>query len=222
MRTRRLVLIGTAALLGSAATGAALAQTAEEAVRRAFERYRAALLARDGAAAAGLVTAGSHAYYERLRDLALSAGPDALRAEPLAEQLAVLRLRHEFTAEELAPLSGRELIATSVAEAWNSPQALAALELGEVTAADGTATALVTDRRGDLPVRFLFRAEDGAWKLDLADLSGRAETALARDLERAREQTGLALPELLVRVVQATSGHLVDRDLWQPLTAPPR
>ena len=68
------------------------------AVREAFARYVAALEARDGATAATLVTVASLAREKHLRDLALTASRATVAALPPSDQLAVLRLRHEFTA----------------------------------------------------------------------------------------------------------------------------
>jgi hypothetical protein len=188
------------------------------AVAAAFERYRASLLARDGEAAAAAVTEGSHAYYERLKELALRAPREEVAALPLADRLAVLRLRHEFTAQELAPLSGAELIAISVEESWSSPRTLQKLAVTGVEQEGAEAVALVTPSADTTPIRFRFVAEPGGgWRLDLEDLARASEPALAEALATYTERTGLPPEEVPIRTIEETSGHLVEKDLWQPL-----
>jgi hypothetical protein len=190
-------------------------------IRTAFARYRQALLARDGQAAAAAVTRASHAWHERLRDLALAAPREQVAALPLADRLAVLRLRHEFTAAELAPLSGAELIAVSVAEAWSSPATLQKLELATIEATGDTATAAVA-RGGDAtPIGFTFRREAGVWRLDLVALARAAEPTLAEALAELAARTGADPDRTLPLAIEHSSGHLVDKDLWQPLLPDP-
>jgi hypothetical protein len=187
-------------------------------VRTSFERYRQAVLAEDGAVAAALVTAGSHAYYARMRDLALHASCAELRVLPPADRLTVLRLRHEFTAEELAPLSGAALIGLSVAERWSASRTLRRLTLGEVELrGEEEAVAVVHQVGAEASICFLFRHEGGDWKLDLAHLARASDPALTVALQACAERTGADPDEVLVRMVENASGHLVDKDLWAPL-----
>jgi hypothetical protein len=183
----------------------------------AFARYVAALQARDGAAAAALVTAGSLVREEQLRDMALAAPPDMVAALPMTDRLTVLRLRHEFTAEELRPLAGTDLVRLTVEEEWTSPKPLAVLT---VTGAevDGDAATLDVERAGEaVPVRLVLRREEGAWKLDLVELARGSDPALAETLAFRAARAKVPLDEVLRWVIEDSSGHLVDKDLWQPL-----
>jgi hypothetical protein len=217
--TSRRHLLGL--LLALALHRAASARDGAAEIGTTFERYRQALLARDGKAAAAAVTQSSHLWHERLRDLALAAPREEVAALPLADRLAVLRLRHEFTAPELAPLSGAELIAVSVAEAWNSPATLQKLELATIEATGDTATATVA-RGGDAtPIGFTFRREQGAWRLDLVALARAAEPTLAEALAELAARTGADPDRTLPLAIEHSSGHLVDKDLWQPLLPGP-
>ena len=189
-------------------------------VRDAFARYVAALEARDGATAAALVTADSLAHEERLRDLALTAPPATVAALPPADQLAVLRLRHEFTAEELRPLAGADLVRITVEEAWSSPKPLAVLTVAGVDAA-GDRAALRVERAGEpVPLRLLFRREEGAWKLDLVELARGSDAALAETLAFRAQRAKVPVEEVLRWVIEDTSGYLVVKDLWVPLAQP--
>lgn len=189
----------------------------EAAIRVAFGRYRDALLARDGSAAATAVTGTSHTYYERLRDLALHADRPTLERLGLAEQVAILRLRHEFTAAELTPLSGSELIATSVAESWDSFNALQRLRIDQVDLQKGEALATVLPSSDREPVSYRFELDHGGWKLDLVHLARSSEPVLAQALELLARRTGAHGTDALVLAVEHSSGHLVEKDLLAPL-----
>jgi hypothetical protein len=191
----------------------------ETAIRAAFGRYRDALLARDGSGAAAAVTGTSHAYYERLRDLALHADRRTLERQGLAEQVAILRLRHEFTAAELTPLSGSELIATSVAESWDSSNALQRLHIDKVDLQEGEALATVLPSSDGEPLSYRFELDHGEWKLDLVHLAQSAEPILAQALDLLARRTRTHGTDVLVLAVEHSSGHLVEKDLLAPLRA---
>jgi hypothetical protein len=191
----------------------------ETAIRAAFGRYRDALLARDGFGAAAAVTATSHAYYARLRDLALHADRRTLERLGLAEQVAILRLRHEFTAEELMPLSGSELIATSVAESWDSSNALQRLQIDKVDLQRDEALATVLPSSDTAPLSYRFELDHGEWKLDLVHLAQSSGPILAEALELLARRTRTHGTDALVLAVERSSGHLVEKDLFAPLRA---
>jgi hypothetical protein len=187
------------------------------AVRDAFARYVAALEARDGATAATLVTAAGLAREEHLRDLALTAPRATVAALPHSDLLAILRLRHEFTAAELRPLGGADLVRIAVEEAWSSPKPLAVLTVTAVEEAGDTATLRVARAGEPVPVRLVLRREQGGWKLDLAELARGADAAFAQTLSFRAERAKVPVDEVLRWVIEDSSGHLVDKDLWQPL-----
>jgi hypothetical protein len=189
-----------------------------QAPRDLLARYVAALQARDGNAAVALVTAGSLAREERLRDLALAASAATVDALPPADRLAVLRLRHEFTAAELRPLSGADLVRIAVEEEWSSPKPLAVLTVTGAEEAGGTAV-LRAERAGEpVPVRLVLRREAGQWRLDLVELARGSDAALAETLAFRAARAKVPVEEVLRWVIEDTSGHLVEKDLWQPLS----
>jgi hypothetical protein len=191
-------------------------------VAAAFERYKAALMARDGAAAISLVTPASLAHHERLRDLALHAPQAVVEALPLADRILVFRLRHEFTAGELLPLSGADLVRLGVEEAWSSPKAMQPLAVAAVEAGgDGGALAAVTRAGEPVPVRLVFRpGPGGGWRLDLVELARGSDAALEAALRSRAERAGVDFHTAVTWAIEDTSGHLVDKDLWRPLAEP--
>jgi hypothetical protein len=186
-------------------------------IQAAYRRYVAALVARDGAAAAAMVTADSLKREERLRDLALAAPADIVAALPPADRLAVLRLRHEFTAAELAPLNGADLVRIPVEEAWTSPEPLSALTVTGVEQQGDEATIKVERGGEPVPVRLVLRHEQGEWQLDLVELARGSDAALARSIVSRAERAKVPVEEVLRWIVEDSSGHLVDKDLSRPL-----
>lgn len=191
------------------------------AVRAAFEAYREAATAKDGEAAVALVTEGSTAHYGQLRDLALTAPRAMVETLPPADILLVLRLRHEFTAEELQTLSGADLIRIGVAEAWGSPKVLAPLTIIAVEEAGDIATTKVERAGEPVPIHLLFRLEAGRWRLDLVELARGSDTALDETLAFRAGRAKVPIEEVMHWVIEDTSGHLVDKDLWLPLEPRP-
>ena len=197
----RLWAVAIAVLLLGAAAG-----DDGQAVRAAFDAYRTAVTARDGRSAALLVSAGSLAAQERLRDLALVAPQGEVEALPPTDRLMVLRLRHEFTAEELRPLSGADLIRIAVEEAWSSPKVLAPLTAVAVEQQEDVA-ALRVERAGEpVPIRLKFRREAGAWKLDLVELAHGSDAALAESLAFRAQRAKVPIQEVMRWLIEDTSG----------------
>ena len=92
-------------------------------------------------------------------------------AEVVAEQ--------KFTAEELRPLAGADLVRIAVEEGWTSPKPLAALTVTAVEQEVNVAT-LRVERTGELvPIRLVLRHELGAWKLDLVELARGCDALVA-------------------------------------------
>ena len=120
-------------------------------------------------------------------------------ALPPADRLMVLRLRHEFTADELRPLSGADLIRIGVEEAWSSPKVLAPLAITAVDETGDLATARVERAGEPVPIRLLFRRDAGRWRLDLVELARGSDAALAETLglpRPARQGSGRGGPAL--------------------------
>lgn len=186
-------------------------------VRASFQRYVAALAARDGLAAVTLVTPTSLAHQERLRDLALRAPRAEVQALPMADRLMVLRLRHEFTAAELRPLSGADLLRIAVDEAWNSPKPLQVLTIAGVEEGRDTAIASVTRAGEPVPLRLVFHQDPNGWRLDLVELARVSDAPLAATLTFRAGRAKVDLDAALRWAIEDTSGHLVDKDLWLPL-----
>ena len=82
----------------------------------------------------------------------------------------------------------------------------------------GDTSTLRVARAGEpVPVRLVFRREQGTWKLDLSALARSSDAALGETLAFRANRAKVPVEEVLRWVIEDTSGHLVDKDLWQPL-----
>jgi hypothetical protein len=134
----------------------------EQEAEAAFELYRAALEARDGAAAVAHLSAGTLDWYEEARVHALSAGEDVLLGEiPLLQAIAVIRLRAEI-GEELRTMTAEDVVVRGVDAGWVGDSVA-------VTTLDGVELGQEGEAFGLLDGFPLFRLvqEGAAWKVDL-------------------------------------------------------
>jgi hypothetical protein len=181
-------------------------------VRSAFEAYRSALLARDGAAGADAVTQSTLAKYEEYRDLALTGDEATVKGLSIVHRFTALMTRHRVPASELHAMDGRALFVYAIEQGWISQGTAAQVEIGDVAVSGNTASAEAAS--GDQQVgRFVFLKERGRWKLDLTKLL----VASGPALQAAAQQQGLSENEFIFQLISATTGRTVTEEIWKPL-----
>ncbi|MEU0091590.1 hypothetical protein [Kribbella sp. NPDC006257] len=154
-------------------------ETDKAAVTQAFTAYREALLAKNGKAAAALLTADSLAYYARLKKLALSAPEAELRRVQLSEQLAVLFLRLRVRADDLRRWSPTELGIDSVENDQSSTGAkVSRMSTGAVDVSGDTASVLMKLDGKETGFSFSFWRESGHWKFRMLPLLESGENSM--------------------------------------------
>nr|MCH9680601.1 hypothetical protein [Deltaproteobacteria bacterium] len=182
---------------------------AQAAVRATFERYRAALLAKDGATAAALIDEATTAWYERALKLAATAGGTALAEEDASVRLTVYRLRHEFSLEQIERMNGREVVEEAVARGWLSESSVRRVGLATVTVEGDRATTTGLDPIGT--PGFEFRRERGKWRIDLVPVMGSFDTVLEALVERSETGSETAV---IVALLEKLSGRRVDLGIF--------
>ena len=183
---------------------------AQETIPKAFEAYRAALLAEDGRAVVGLVDAGTLAYYRQGVEWALDADSAEVAAMRLIDRLMVFSLRHRVPADTVRAFDGASSLAYAVRKGWIGAGAVQRLQIvrTEATGPTGFAT---FDAQGQ--VRMGFTREDGRWKVDLTSMLPLADLAF----HQAAVQTGQSDDEMLFHVLGSLTTRRPDRQIWQPL-----
>lgn len=177
-----------------------------EAVRNVVRQYQDAILRRDGAAAARLVSAETRAYYGRMRDMAVSAPEAQVRAAPLMDRITILLYRHRLSAGELRALPPEQAFAHTIDAGWVN--ATEGEELASQSEAYGEGDHAVLRYRGDTH----FVRENGAWVWDMMPLIRAASAEFAQGLSSPEEED-----EFLMFVLEHATGRAASPDIWRPL-----
>ncbi|REJ83351.1 MAG: hypothetical protein DWQ36_23835 [Acidobacteria bacterium] len=216
---------GLLVLLSVAASATAASADDEAAVRSVFERYRDALAAGEGAAAASLVDAETFDYLEELKRLARTAPREELSGRSFVDRLLVVTLRHTLDERQLQEITLAELIDLAMQAGWLAPETLGELTIGEVRV-DGdaamaqalTAQGLPLDSEGLEPLSYEFVREQGAWKFRFAALVD----SLGRLVSGFTAQIGAEDDALIFMLVESFSGRAVVPEVWSPPEARPQ
>jgi hypothetical protein len=200
------------------------------AVADVFARYKAALIAGDGATAQSLVDAATLDTFERLRMLALSGARDEIEDLSFVERLLVVSMRAALERDEIATMDLAALIETALGEGWISPQTLAQLDIGEVEVAGDSARARAVSglqppaseqsaegpdsAEGEVELFYRFVREQGRWKFQFASLIETLD-ALVDELTAT---LGTDQDQLIFMLVESFTGRQV---LPEILDVPP-
>jgi hypothetical protein len=217
VRARRtLSRLAIAAVLGACAGDPGPAR--EEDVRRAYAAYKTAVMSGDGAAAAVLLSSMTVNHFGRIRELALYAPAEEVKAHPCVNQLSIFRLRHFVPADELASWSAEQTLAYALSRGWIGRDVVAKVELGRIELHGGAALGEVLVNGLDNGWWHILLEEDGRWRFELLQGYGIAESefsGLGRD--QGLDRTAVALV-----VLKGQAGTEIDpQRLLEPLLLPP-
>ncbi len=188
---------------------------AEAQVVAAWERYRRALRERDGAAVAAMVTPSTLEFFDRLRSVALHAGPEHLRGTGAIPIVTVLALRQRVDAGRLASMDGRGACAAMVDDGWFPVRADSELRVDRV-AGDTAFVSLTNGGRVQVSDAPLLRRVDGQWRLDVERQIAAEEPGARRGLEEMARRQGTGREAALLTAVGAMTGHEATEALWTP------
>lgn len=84
------------------------------AIRDVFDRYKKAVIEKNGKTAADLVSSATLDYYDDIQQLAATAGPAQINQQSLVNRLLITRTRLELKPARVRKLTGRDLFATGI------------------------------------------------------------------------------------------------------------
>jgi hypothetical protein len=185
----------------------------EQTMRAVWDRYLAAVAIKDGVGAAACVTAATFADYDRMRQLALRATREQLRAETVLTRSRVLLLRAVYRAGHLAAMDGARLFAMCIEAGWTDIAAVAGSSLRgfEVDAGYGRAR-YVSARFGAGPW-LGFTGVDGDCRVDMADLLAAAAVTYQRLCDKSKQDEDA----FVLQLVADETGREAGESLWLPL-----
>ncbi|MFI5712960.1 hypothetical protein [Kribbella sp. NPDC051620] len=176
----------------------------EAAVAQAFTAYQKALVAKDGKAAASMLTGDTIAYYAALKKLALTAKEPYLRRARVSDQLAVLYLRAGVEAADLRRWSATDLAADAVRRGELNTSAIERMTVGEVkVSVDSASVTMILDGKAN-PFSLTFWREGGRWKFRMIPVLEAIEYAMRTQVEESH----------------LTERQFVDKTLATILTSP--
>ena len=183
-------------------------------VLAAFKGYKEAILTQKGEDAAGWVTKGTIAEYQRYIDWALEADRKTVEGLSMINRVQVLTMRHRVPAEDLRKATGKSIFIHAVKEDWIGKDGVIRTELADDIAVAGErATGSVLIGGEPAPLKFHFRKEEGKWRFDLVELM----TATGPAFEAAAKQAKMEENELIMKVLETVSGKKPEESVWTPV-----
>lgn len=134
-------------------------------IQSTFNRYQSALLSANGKAAAQEVCLQTIQWYEKTRNDALYMKRVQLNRVDILRKFTILRLRHEFSKQQLENMDGKQLFIIAVNNGWISPETVRTIRLDRIEA--GTDQGIAYIKKAPLTPAFHFIKENKKWKLAL-------------------------------------------------------
>lgn len=192
---------------------------AEADVRATFEAYRQALIAGDGARAAGLVDRETEKYYQQLKRLVLAGGEEEVRQRTFVDRFLIVAFRHQFDAAELRRMDLADVIVRAMEIGWINGAAIEQLAVGEVRIEGNEAVAAAHTRAsledpslggGIDELEYRFVNEDGIWKFRFSGLVA----SIGEVMRELAAQLGVEEDDLIFTLIEALTGVQVLPEVW--------
>lgn len=183
-------------------------------VRACFDGYKEAILDQDGDRAVGMVDETTLKYYGRMRELALHGKHEDVRDLSTTNKLMVLMLRHLIPLDALTEMTSESLFVYAVGNGWIGRASVISNEVGDIGVGGTSATGVHVFQGQETPFKWIFRKEEGGWKINLTSMMVMGDQAL----KMAVRKSGLPENDFLFSVLESVSGRRVQDTVWQPLT----
>lgn len=183
------------------------------AVEQAFEEYKAAIVAGDGAKAVSRVTQSTVDYYGNLKRLTLEAGADEIRALSFTDKASIGLMRALMDLSYLRQLTPEQVFMYAVQEKWIGEGAMIQGTTIEGIRIDGErADAAYVASGRTSPFRFEFMKESGMWKVDLTSLIAGVDQMFRKQM--ASGGGALSEEQLVLSLLNARTGKKLGPEIW--------
>ena len=180
------------------------------AIEDVFERYRAEVLAGNGAAVPAIVSPSTISHYDEVVRLAQTGGPEEIAAAGMMDRLMVARLRVTMTPEELGAMDGPGLLAYGVDNGMIDASSVETNSLGEVRVEGDRGYAEMIVDSVPSGVDWEFARTGAGWTFDLA-----AGFPLINDtLEQVAAESDMTPDEFIFQAVTMVTGEPVDASVY--------
>lgn len=182
-----------------------------KAVRKTFDDYKKAILAKDGDTAAALIDKETVDFYDKMLKLALTAPAAEVKKQSVVGRILILQMRHNIPLPELKTMTATKLIGYGIDKGWIGEN-VKRVNIGEITIAGDRASGPGKVRNRTVPFTWRLRKEGGAWKLNLTTLFPLAEVAMKRAATRSK----MSVDELILSAINMKSetGKKATEAIW--------
>lgn len=185
----------------------------EKEIRKMYEDYDKAVTLKNAEKALEYVTESSVGYFDFALMLAQNASREDLSRLGIMEKIEVLRIRQEYTAEQIAQETGRNLLAKHIEAGLTVREHLPVEDLGAIKVDGELATAEILADGKASGYLLQFQREDGVWKVDLVSLFSMSGSLL--DMMLAAQS--MTHDQYLQRLIPMTTGRQLKESDWQPV-----
>lgn len=200
-------------LMLAVATGSFAQKKEEKAVRKAFDKYRSALLDENGDEALKYICNKTILYYNDL--LKTVKHSDSLEVSKLGvfNKLMVFSVRHRVPKEVLLTVDGKGLLLYSINEGMVGKNTVNNASIGGVTINGDTAKGDFLIYKDITPFTFAFYKEDGSWKLDITSIFLMTGEGISKAAERSELPEDEFILDILGRGLETKPG----KEVWLPV-----
>ncbi|WP_420627351.1 hypothetical protein [Candidatus Leptofilum sp.] len=177
-------------------------------IRAVFEQFRTATKNGDGDGAVEVVSSLDVEWYDYLLVGALTLEREELGALATIEKFIILRLRHNFSLEELENLTGEDVIILSFERGWIDLSYLENFEIDEVDIGIDPGNALVTFADGT--AMFFYREGGRHWKVSLGQFMSQAN----EELNQIIRESGIPEDQFFTGLLELLSERPVDERIF--------
>ncbi len=184
-------------------------------VAQTWDRFAQGVRFGDPEGAADQLSGGTFYYYERIRWMAHSAGPEAISKRPAFDRILIGYLRLRFSVAKLRSMRSFDVVQHSLRERLLTSGEIAKLRIRGIGVDDQAGRAFALLQHKGKPhgpkLRIDFIREGGEWQINLVPLI-RATSTLIADVAR---DEGVSLDLVIDRTLEALLGAEVSADLWE-------
>lgn len=187
----------------------------EIAVQRMFEDYQSALLSQDEDVAANLVSSKTINYYSSMLENARNSTKEEIKSFSFLDMMVVIRIRAEFSAEEINNMTGMSLLQHGIEQGWIDKESTSKFKVTKVTIKDEYAAINFKSGTQNVPFAFDAYKENEIWKLDLTSVFPYVNIALEKQISDA-EMTREQMLDLILKGLGYGEG--LQESFWKPIS----
>ncbi|MGW4215356.1 hypothetical protein ACWEIJ_45810 [Lentzea sp. NPDC004789] len=181
----------------------------------AFEAFRKAVVAKDGAAAASVLSSSTFSEYDKIRKVALTGAEQQVAVLVPSGRILAYTMRGDMDPVVLRSASPRDLVKAVIDEGLVSGDSVNGITLGDLTIHDGKALGKVAVPPAQTTVFLSFLREDGAWKFELPSMFDFTDARLGA----AAKRKNLSHAQMIDEVLLAKYGPAKAAEVRKPIGA---